>query len=89
MGMQSGSCSCVAPEVQGSSLECAVLILLAPSTAALPSLHPPGSNAARSTWEVEVEAFPFPRNVMRDSSCISMRMKLLCFVNFYPIAFQN
>lgn len=55
MGMQRGSCSCVAPEVQGSSPECAVLILLAPSTAALPSLHPPGSNAARSTWEVEVD----------------------------------
>ena len=89
MGMQRGSCSCVSQEVQGSSLECAVLILLAPGTAALPSLHPPGSNVARSTWEVEVEAFPFPRNVMRDSSYIAMKMKLLCFVHFYPIAFQN
>lgn len=35
-----------------------------------------------------VRAFPSPRNVMGDPSYISMKMKVLCFVHFYPITFQ-
>lgn len=57
---QRGSCLCVSQKAPGSSLECSAL----PSTAALLSLHLPGSNAPGSTWEFGVRAFPSPRNVM-------------------------
>lgn len=50
-------CLCAAQEVPGFSLKLPVLIHPAPRTAALLPLHPPGSKAARSTWEVGWQFF--------------------------------
>lgn len=82
-------CLCAAQEVPCFSLKLPVLIHPAPRTAALLPLHPPGSKAARNTWEVGVAVFPSCGNVMEMLlSYISMKMKLSYFVNFYPITFQ-